>query len=95
VQCAGQPLFAVMVAVTVSNICSDIFHVMDNAIPSKFFRPGRDHVFYVMVALNLLLGLLQSCWFRKRLQKHLDLTGCFSCYLKIETLYSESCDLTD
>jgi hypothetical protein len=41
---SGTTIFAVMVAGTVSNIFSDIFHVMNNAMTAKCFRPGRDHV---------------------------------------------------
>jgi hypothetical protein len=40
----------------------DIFHVLRNGIAHKM-RPGRNHVLYVMMALNLLLGALQLYWF--------------------------------
>ena len=40
----------------------DIFHVMRNGTANKL-RPGRNHVLYVMMALNVLLGLLQLYWF--------------------------------
>ena len=40
---------------------TDIFHVLKNGTANKF-RPGRNHVLYVMMALNLLLGALQLYW---------------------------------
>jgi hypothetical protein len=42
---------------------SDIFAVLRNGA-AKRMRPGRDHVLYVMMTLNLLLGLLQLYWFQ-------------------------------
>lgn len=42
---------------------SDIFAVLKNGMAEKE-RPGRNHVLYVMMVLNLLLGLLQLFWFR-------------------------------
>jgi hypothetical protein len=40
---------------------SDIFHVLNNGMADKL-RPGRNHVLYVMMVLNLGLGLLQLFW---------------------------------
>lgn len=42
---------------------SDIFAVVKDGSANKL-RPGRNHVLYVMMALNLLLGLLQLYWFQ-------------------------------
>lgn len=41
----------------------DIFVVLRNGMAHKL-RPGRNHVLYVMMILNLLLGLLQLYWFQ-------------------------------
>jgi len=46
----------------------DIFAVMKNGSAQKL-RPGRNHVLYVMMALNLLLGLLQLYWFQVILEE--------------------------
>lgn len=42
---------------------SDITTVLKNGTAKKM-RPGRNHVLYVMMILNLLLGLLQLYWFQ-------------------------------
>ena len=42
---------------------SDIIAVLRNGTAQKM-RPGRNHVLYVMMTLNLLLGLLQLYWFQ-------------------------------
>jgi hypothetical protein len=42
---------------------TDIFAVLKNGMAKKL-RPGRNHVLYVMMILNLLLGLLQLYWFQ-------------------------------
>lgn len=41
----------------------DIFAVIKDGSANKL-RPGRNHVLYVMMALNLFLGLLQLYWFQ-------------------------------
>ncbi len=41
----------------------DIFAVMNNGMAKKL-RPGRNHVLYVMMVLNLLLTGLQLYWFQ-------------------------------
>jgi len=42
---------------------SDIFTVLRNGMAKKL-RPGRGHVMFVMMLLNILLGLLQLYWFQ-------------------------------
>jgi len=42
---------------------SDIFTVLQNGT-AKTLRPGRNHVLYVMMALNIFLGVLQLYWFQ-------------------------------
>jgi hypothetical protein len=39
----------------------DIFHVRKSGMARRL-RPGRDHVLFVMMALNILLGALQLYW---------------------------------
>ena len=40
----------------------DILGVLKDGTAEKF-RPGRNHVLYIMMGLNLLLGCLQIYWF--------------------------------
>jgi hypothetical protein len=40
---------------------TDIRHVLNNGMAAKL-RPGRNHVLYVMMVLNVSLGLLQVYW---------------------------------
>lgn len=40
----------------------DIFEVLKDGTAQKL-RPGRNHVLYIMMTLNLLLGCLQLYWF--------------------------------
>ncbi len=42
---------------------SDIVAVLSNGSAKKM-RPARNHVLYVMMTLNILLGLLQLYWFQ-------------------------------
>ena len=52
----------------------DIFHVIKNGEANKQ-RPGRNHVLYVMMLLNCLLGLLQLFWFRTILIEAMKVLG--------------------
>jgi hypothetical protein len=52
----------------------DIFHVMRNGMADKL-RPGRNHVLYVMMALNVLLGALQLYWFSIILEEAAKVVG--------------------
>lgn len=52
----------------------DIFYVIKNGTANKM-RPGRNHVLYVMMALNFLLGLLQLYWFQIILVEALKVIG--------------------
>jgi hypothetical protein len=52
----------------------DIFHVLGNGMADKL-RPGRNHVLYVMMALNLVLGFLQLYWFGMILKEAAKMVG--------------------
>jgi TLC domain len=52
----------------------DIFHVLQNGAAEKM-RPGRNHVLYVMMILNLLLGALQLYWFSIILREAVEFLG--------------------
>jgi hypothetical protein len=52
----------------------DIFHILKNGEARKQ-RPGRNHVLYVMMVLNFLLGLLQLYWFRTILMEAMKVLG--------------------
>jgi hypothetical protein len=52
----------------------DIFHVLRNGNANKM-RPGRNHVLYVMMTLNLLLGALQLYWFSIILGEAVEFLG--------------------
>jgi hypothetical protein len=52
----------------------DIRHVLKNGMAEKL-RPGRNHVLYVMMTLNLLLGMLQLYWFSLILQEVAKVLG--------------------
>lgn len=53
---------------------SDIAHVRKNGMADRL-RPGRNHVLYVMMALNLALGFLQLFWFGIVLQEAAKVFG--------------------
>ena len=53
---------------------SDIAHVQKNGMADRL-RPGRNHVLYVMMALNLALGFLQLFWFGIVLQEAAKVFG--------------------
>jgi TLC domain len=53
---------------------SDIFCVLRNGSANKE-RPGRNHVLYVMMILNLLLGALQLYWFTIILGEAVEFLG--------------------
>jgi hypothetical protein len=53
---------------------SDISHVRKNGMADRL-RPGRNHVLYVMMALNLALGCLQLFWFGIVLQEAAKVFG--------------------
>jgi hypothetical protein len=52
----------------------DIFHILKNG-EAREQRPGRNHVLYVMMVLNFLLGLLQLYWFRTILMEAMKVLG--------------------
>jgi hypothetical protein len=52
----------------------DIFGVLNDGTASKM-RPGRNHVLYVMMGLNLLLGFLQLYWFSIILEEAMKVLG--------------------
>ena len=53
---------------------TDIIHVMKNGTANKL-RPGRNHVLYVMMTLNVCLGLLQLYWFTIILEEAVAFLG--------------------
>jgi hypothetical protein len=53
---------------------SDILYVRNNGMAAKL-RPGRNHVLYVMMALNFLLGFLQLYWFTLILEEAAKFVG--------------------
>jgi len=52
----------------------DIFGALKDGTANKL-RPGRNHVLYVMMGLNLLLGCLQLYWFSIILEEALKVLG--------------------
>jgi hypothetical protein len=52
----------------------DSMYVLNSGISDKL-RPGRNHVLYVMMTLNLLLGLMQLYWFQMIVGEALKLVG--------------------
>ncbi|KAG7352822.1 TLC domain containing protein [Nitzschia inconspicua] len=52
----------------------DIFHVLRSGNADRM-RPGRNHVLYVMMLLNLLLGALQLYWFTIILGEAMEFLG--------------------
>ena len=52
----------------------DIFGALNDGTANKL-RPGRNHVLYVMMGLNLILGCLQLYWFSIILEEALKVLG--------------------
>ena len=52
----------------------DIRHVQANGMADKL-RPGRNHVLYTMIAVNIVLGLLQLYWLTIILEEAIKVLG--------------------